>query len=235
MTRSRTIALVLGLLAASGLPAFVLPAGAMETTVYYHAGAWDAFSGRANNGQPFCGIGHTNPADGGAFSLRFDIGGQDVTFTAAKPTWSIPPGTQVTVVMQVGLDTPWTRQADGDLHALHWPMDRAAIKDFDAQFRRGRSMTLTFPNGNEPPWTIPLTGSTAISNAFGRCVTDLTRQANAADAAMSQSPSQPFGAGAEPHPVAPIVQGPSQPFDAGTEPHPPAPIVQAPAQPMAPR
>ena len=44
------------------------------------------------------------PADGRAFSLRFQIGGDDVTFTAVKPGWNIPDGTHIPVVMQIGLD-----------------------------------------------------------------------------------------------------------------------------------
>jgi hypothetical protein len=78
------------------------------------------------------------------------------------------------------------------------------MQTFDEQFRRGSSMTLSFPGGNEPPWTIGLNGSTAISNAFGRCVTELTTRANVqappASAPANQGPTQPFG------------QAPTQPF-----------------------
>jgi hypothetical protein len=71
-------------------------------------------------------------------------------------------------------------------------------------------MTLTFPDGNEPPWTVSLAGSTAISDAFGRCVRDLTRQVQAA---QSQQPNgapngapgatQPFSAPSSPPPALP--------------------------------
>lgn len=182
-------------------------ARAADLATYYHAGAWDAFSGRGDDGRLVCGIGNTNPADGRRFMMRFTIGGEDVTFAASKPAWTIPASTTAPVVMQVGLQTPWTEQASGSGTTLTWTLDRTAIQSFDAQFRRATSMTLTFPDGNEPPWTVPLTGSTAISNAFGRCITDLTARSQAAGGApppapAPQGPTQPVGA-AQPAPAAP--------------------------------
>ncbi|HXT81704.1 MAG TPA: hypothetical protein VN702_19230 [Acetobacteraceae bacterium] len=166
-----------------------------ETTVYYRAGNWNAFTTRGDQGSPACGIFSTDPSDGRGLSLRFDIGGEDTTFTATKPAWQIPAGTAVRVVMQVGLETPWIEQARGHDHGIAWTLDRAAIQTFDKQFRRAGSMTLTFPDGNERPWTISLSGSTAISNAFGRCITDLTRQTEtAAPSAAGSAATQPFGA-----------------------------------------
>ena len=58
-----------------------------DLPVYYHVGSWDAFSGTGDDGKPVCGIGTTNPADGRSFSIRFIIGGEDVSFQAKKPSW----------------------------------------------------------------------------------------------------------------------------------------------------
>lgn len=189
-----------------------LPARA-QVSVYYHTGAWDAFDGPGDNGQPVCGIGNRNPADGTSFSLRFQIGGNDVTFTAAKTGWNIPDGTTIPVVMQVGLEQPWTEQATGNGDRLRWTLDRVNAQIFDDQFRRATSMTITYPSGSERPWLISLAGSTEASNAMGRCVTDLTRRAAAqpitAPASVAPSPAtQPFGA------APPSLQGniaPTQP------------------------
>jgi hypothetical protein len=168
-----------------------------QSQVYYHAAAGDAFSGRGRNGEPVCGVGTTSPADRHALALRFDIGGDDTIFAASKPDWAVPDGAQITVVMQIGLNPPWTVRASGHGAAIEWTLDRAAIQAFDAQFRNARSMTVTFPDGNEPPWALSLAGSTAISNAFGRCITDLTRQYQAAqpqgaNAPPPAAPTQPF-------------------------------------------
>ncbi len=209
-------------------------------TVYYHVGGWDAFSGPGDDGKPVCGIGSTNPVDNRSFSLRFEIGGTNVTFEAKKPSWNIPGGTQIPIVLQIGLDTPWNLQGVGNGQVVEWALDPTTMQTFDAQFRRASSMTLTFPSGNEPPWTIGLNGSTAASNAFGRCVTDLsqrqTTQSQPAAPPADQAPTQPFGqTGGQPAPAAapaaaapsgapaplqPITPGPSQPFPPAGAPAP---------------
>jgi hypothetical protein len=172
------------------------PAAAMaQIQTYHHAGAWDAFSGRGSAGSAVCGVGTTNPNTNGRLSIRFDIGGSDTVLSATKPDWSIPADTRVTVVMQIGLSTPWTLQATGQEHSIDWHLDPAAFQAFDRQFRNAGSMTLTFPDGNEPPWAVPLAGSSAISDTLGRCVRDLTRQVQAAQSA-GQAPPGPAPSGA---------------------------------------
>ena len=186
-----------------------------DMTVYYHVGSWDAFSGPGDDGKPVCGVGSTNPVDHRSLSIRYTVGGDTTLFQAKKPTWNIPQGTQITAVMQLGLDAPWNLQAVGNGQIVEWSLDRDAVQLFDAQFRRGSSMTLTFPQGNEAPWTIGLNGSTAISNAFGRCVTDMTQRAQ--QAAAPTSPTQPFGQ-APGQVAAPAAPGQAtQPFG-GTKP-----------------
>jgi hypothetical protein len=167
------------------------PAAALaQVQTYYHAGAWDAFSGRNASGGALCGVGSTNPSTNARLSIRFDIGGTDTVLSAGKPEWSVPPETHVTVVMQIGLNMPWTLQATGQDHNIDWYLDPAAMQAFDRQFRSAASMTLTFPDGNEPPWIVPLAGSSAISDTFGRCVRDLTRQVQAAQAAAQAPPTR---------------------------------------------
>lgn len=196
---------------------------AAQMKTYYHVGSWDAFSGQDTDGAQVCGVGSTNPVDNRSFSLRFKVGGDAVTVEVKKPSWNIPANSQIPVVMQLGLDAPWTMQGSGDGQIISWTMDRTTMQTFDEQFRRGSSMTLSFPNGNEAPWTIGLNGSTAISNAFGRCVTDMTARANvqasAPAAAPAQGPTQPFG------------QAPTQPYVAPpAQPAPEAAPAPAPAQ-----
>jgi hypothetical protein len=191
---------------------------------YYHVGNWDAFSGQGTDGKWVCGVGTTNPTDNRSFSIRFIIDGDSVLFEAKKPTWSIPANTQLPVVMQVGLNTPWNMQAGGDGQTIQWTMDRGTMQTFDQQFRAASSMTLSFPTGNEPPWTVSLGGSTAISNAFGRCVTDLTTRYGAAPSAPAPAPSaptQPFGqSSTQPGAPAPAPDGtqPTQPTQPGAPP-----------------
>jgi hypothetical protein len=187
-----------------------------DMRTYYHVGSWDAFSGPDANGKDVCGVGSTNPLDHRSFSIRYTVGGSDVLFEVKKPSWNIPSGTQLPVVMQIGLNAPWNVQGGGNGQAIQWTMDRSTMQTFDQQFRGATSMTLSFPNGNEPPWTIGLNGSMSISNAFGRCVTDITTRATASQPGAppvtqpyGQTPTQPY-APAE-APAAPEPTQPTQP------------------------
>jgi len=161
-------------------------------SVYYHVGSWDAFSGANEDGKPVCGVGSTNPVDNRSFSMRFQLGTDVMSFQAKKPTWKIPESTQIPVVVQLGSDAPWAAQAVGNGQTVEWTIDRTMVQAFDLQFRRGTTMTVAFPSGNEPPWTIGLNGSTTISNAFGRCVNDMVARAGSQPAAPSGQ-TQPFG------------------------------------------
>jgi len=179
-----------------------------EVSVYYHTGSWDAFTGTAANGKLVCGVGSTTPVDNRSISMRFEIGGDVMQFQSKKPTWDIPPNTPISVVLQVGLDSPWNMQGVGNGQMVEWTLERMSMPIFDAQFRRASSMTVTFPSGNEHPWTVGLNGSTAISNAFGRCVTDPTRRSETQSAAPG--PTQPFGQ-TPPVTTEPAQQVPTQP------------------------
>jgi hypothetical protein len=198
-----TTALILGVL--SG------PAGA-DMMVYYRAHGWDAFSGSDETAKPVCGIGTTNPADKRSFSLRFQIGGDTVTFRAKKSTWNIPTGTPLSVVLQIGRDTPWNLQGIGNGDVVEWSLEPGTFQKFEVQFRHTSSMTMTFPSGSEPPWTIALKGSKAISNTFGRCIKVLT-QREVDQLAQSAAPRD--HAATQPYSDAPPQQlgaVPSQPF-----------------------
>ena len=199
-------ALILGVLSAS--------AGA-DMTVYYRTHTWDAFSGSDEIGKQVCGIGTTDPADKHSFSLRFQIGGDIVTFRAKKSTWNIPTGKLLSVVLRIGSDTPWNLQGVGNGQVVEWSLDPGSFQTFEVQFRRTKSMTVTFPSGSEPHWSIALKGSKAISNTFGRCIKVLTQRevTETLQSALpaAQSTTQPFGETPQqqqpeagpPHPVAP--------------------------------
>jgi len=218
------------------------PAAGRDTTIYYHSGNWDAFESTSTGGQPACGIGSHNLADGSSLALRFELGSTNVTFTASKPGWQIPYGTTLPVVMQVGLSEPWTVQAIGNDNRVEWTLDTDRMRTFDAQFRGSSSMTLTFPSGTEPPWVIGLRGSSAISDVMARCVRDLRRRGNAT--ATPQSTTQPFEAvpaapGAPASPPVPanpaVPAAPASPAGPTTPPGAAAPAIPpGPAQPATP-
>lgn len=227
------IAVYAALVALAALLGVVPASDAAPLATYYHAGAWDAFSGRGDDGRLVCGIGNTNPADGRKFTLRFTAGEDPIVFTVTKPTWTIPAGTQASVVMQVGLERPWTEQATGNGQALSWSLDRAAMQLFDAQFRRSTSMTLAFPDGRELAMLVPLAGSTAISEAFRRCISDFSgiSQPPRPPAPGMQAPTQPFSPTDGATPPAQPAPAPTIPAPATPTPTTPAPITPAPTTP----
>jgi hypothetical protein len=213
-----------------GLAAAMLAAGTATAavTTYYHAGSWHAFSGTDAENQIVCGIGTENSADGRSLDLTFVIGGDALFFQASKPNWSIPDGTQVPVTMQIGSGQPWNEQATGHGTSLAWSMTRDDTSAFRQAFRQAETMTLSFPSGNEPPWTVSLRGSTGADNTFARCIRDLTQRQQAQQPA---APTQPFGQGAATG-GAP-TGGATQPFAPGTTAPTQPPGQQQPTQPPA--
>ena len=177
----------------------VAPAAAALTT-YYHAGSWHVFSGTDSANRLVCGLGTENTQDGRGLTITArigapgQIGAQGLTFAAKKPTWTIPDGTTVPVILHIGRQTAWSFQATGKATALTWSLGPGQAAAFGPRFRHGTAMALSFPAGNEPPWTISLAGSNAADRTFARCITDLTRRMQAPQAAAPAGPTQPYGA-----------------------------------------
>ncbi len=201
------------------------------TTTYYHAGDWAAFSGTTEQNRLVCGMSTGNPADGRSLEVSAIIGEPRLEFTASKPTWDIPQGTAIPVVMQVSGAVPWTVEATGRAHAMSWSLSETEASAFGGAFRAASEMTISFPSGSEPPWRVLLTGSSAVDGTFRRCITDYT--ARAAAAAQPQGPTQPFGSPATQPFTPPIAATPLQPPTAPQAQAPQAPAPQAPA-PQAP-
>jgi hypothetical protein len=69
------------------------------------------------------------------------------------------------------------------------------VGKFMADFRAGAHLYLSFPNGNEKPWKIDMTGSRAIADVFAGCIQKL--------AGSKPQATQPFG---KVQPTAPTTQ-----------------------------
>jgi hypothetical protein len=198
---------------AAALPLAVLlgaAPGRAAPNVYYHAGAWHAFTDKDDQGAAVCGIATENQADGRNLTLTYTIGGSDLTFTAAKPSWNIPEGTILEADMQIDRNEAWQAQGEGHGSTVGWVVSAFEIRNFNTQLRNGATMTLTFPSGNEPPWSLSLRGSTAASATLWRCVQDLTDRAKvagpASNAPASNAPTSNAPA------TQPAGQAPTQPF-----------------------
>ncbi len=194
------------------------------TTTYYRAGYWRAFSGTDDRNRLICGMATGNATDGRTLEVRAVIGDPQLAFVASKPTWDIPPGTKIPVVMQAAGAVPWTEEAVGEAHAISWALSENEAGTFAPAFRNQSEMTVSFPSGSEPPWRVLLAGSTPVDKTFRRCIRDYTARAAATS---PQTPTQPFGRPAT-QPFAPAIaatplQPPAgQPADAPTS-EPPVP------------
>lgn len=191
---------------AAALPLAVLlgaAPGRAAPTVYNRAGAWYTFTDKDDQGAAICGIGTAIQTDNRNLTLTYTVGGNDLTFTAGKPSWTIPDGTILEADMQIDQNGPWQAQGDGHGTSVGWVVSASEIRNFDTQFRNGSTMTVTFPTGNEAPWVLSLSGSTAASATLWRCVQDLTDRARAA----APAPSAPA-----PTSQAPTSQAPTQPY-----------------------
>ena len=215
-------ALRIGMMTTLFLGTLAGSAGA-DMTVYYRSHGWDAFSGPDENAKPVCGIGTTKQTEKRSFSLRFPIGWDSVTFRAKKSTWNIPAGTVIPLTIQIGHDDPWKVQGTGMGQVVEWSVDPGTFQPYEKQFRRNKSMTVSFPSGSEPPWTIPLKGSKTISNAFGHCIKVMTQreldQTLQSFMPVDRSATQPF---TEPPAPQPEV-APTQPYGSAGLPVTPSP------------
>lgn len=184
--------------------------GRADPTVYYHAGAWHAFTDKDAAGRAICGIGTDKPADGRTLLLTYTVGGSDLTIAADKSTWNIPDGTALQISLQVDQNPPAPAQAAGHGTSVGWVVPAASIRAFDTQFRNGGVMTITFPSGNEAPWTLSLAGSSAASATLWRCVQDLSDRAHITSPVSNMPPpTQPFGQ-APTQPYTPAAPTPTQ-------------------------
>ena len=125
-----------------------------------------------------CGIGTENSTDGRTLSMTYTIGGSDLSVQAEKPAWNIPDNTMLQANMLIDGGQPWQAQAVGHGTTVEWVIGAASIRSFDTEFRNGHTMTVSFPSGNEAPWTLSLAGSTAASGTLWRCVQDLSDRAH---------------------------------------------------------
>jgi hypothetical protein len=189
-------------------------------TVYYRAGNWEAFTRKTQDGGTFCGIRSILTADGRGLSIQFRIGGNELTLRAQKPSWQIPPDTQIGVTMQFAAHAIWQFAGRGEQDHAEWTIPPEGMAEFYARFRTGAILWIGFPGGSEAPWGISLAGSNAAGATLRRCIDEITQYM--ARTQPGTGPTQPFNGG-------PAQSMPSQPF----APSPASPVPTQPAAPTA--
>ncbi|MBB3896682.1 hypothetical protein [Roseococcus suduntuyensis] len=206
---TRVLAAPRRLLVLAGLASLCLGSAAQaqprtQTTPLGRYGAWTVYAMVTPAGRDVCGM-VASGAEGRRLHIQHVRNTNFILFQAHKASWTIPQGTRMQINMRIDQGAGWTApQATGQGRSAHWTL-RSGLSRFEAEFRNGSRLTLTFPQGNEPEWSVSLNGS---SEAMARLVTCMRSHGN--------EPTQPFGG-------APTPPGqPSQPFSAPAPSGPPS-------------
>ena len=126
---------------------------------------------RATIGNP------NNPATPvGTFFVKHD--GVDLFIQAFKSNWQIPKGAEMPVTLQFDGDPPLTADAVGGTAGngfVDFNVDSSFTVKFLARFALADTLTLSFPQGNERPWTLNMIGSSEAVASFAACVARLPK------------------------------------------------------------
>jgi hypothetical protein len=205
------------LLAVGVTTALAGPAGAevADTGVF---GYWTTFAGVATDGKPVCGMKTDWGVGGqttGSFLIKY-FGQKEVVVQIARAGWQVPYGQKVKVQIQIdqtpaikvlshgtGEKPGWSFLEFTIKHDDVWTVTgKNAFEEFVALLSAGRQITLSFPDGSEPPWKGQLAGSRAALQSFMACGTTI-------DTAKNEAPgtTQPFSGRREaPDPATTVTQ-----------------------------
>ena len=174
-----------------------IPAVRAEVVTVARYGAWQAYSGVADDGKRVCGIGETG-ADGRTFNIKYFEGANNFEIVIGKPAWAIPAGIHADVAITFDRATPWRGSARGSGIYLFLSLPLERLLPFEAEFKQAYSMIVSFPGGSEAPWRGNLSGSTAISGQMAECVRLLVASGGgpATPTAPPGATTQPFGGAA---------------------------------------
>lgn len=205
----RILGTILCMLGVSGLGS-VWPAASAQaqSTSLGRYGVWSVYSLVTSAGRNVCGM-TTRGTEGRSLHVQHVRGSNFILFQAFKSSWTIPRGTRMRVGMRVDGGNGWIApQASGARRSVRWTM-RAGFRRFEAEFRRGSRLTVTFPQGSESPWTVSLNGS---SQAMSRMVTCMRHSGGEPTQPFGRTPAPPFSTPApqpprgKPPPAAPPGQ-----------------------------
>lgn len=202
----RRLLLAIGVAAALAAP---VGAEVSDTGVF---GYWTTFAGVATDGKPVCGMSTDWAIRGqttGSFLIKY-FGKDEVLVQIGRVGWQVPYGQPVTVHIQIDQAPAIKALSHGGGEMQGWSFleftikrddvwaatGKNAIEEFLALLSAGRQITVSFPDGSEPPWVGQLAGSRAALQSFMACGTTI-------DAANRGAPgtTQPFSRREAPKPA----------------------------------
>ena len=199
-------------------------------TKLYSGGWWEVSHGTGNKGSPMCVMTYkvlTNGVKGVHVKWTERNG---TFFEVFKSTWRTPIGS--TVPMFVTFD-----HYDSDVQEHTFIATALASRPqligsiisedevvlFLKRFGDAETMTVVFPAGNEPEWSVPMAGSRNAAGAFERCIAAIRRAA----------PTQPLLRTAPPQRTRAVLRSP--PIWVPPTEEPASPPTSQPASPPTPQ
>jgi hypothetical protein len=153
------------------LLSFVLGSSATaQTRPLGGSGVWSAYGGLTEGGRQVCGM-HVFGSEQRDLHIKWFSGNNHLTIQAFKPSWNIPQGTRMPLVIGIDGRVGWNvPEAFGVGALVEWIVSRQTFDEFVAAFRLGNTLTVSFPGGSEPPWVASLRGSLATFELFAACI-----------------------------------------------------------------
>jgi hypothetical protein len=152
------------------------PGAEAATRTLARSGTWEAFGGNTTKGGRVCGV--SQQVNNRYFGLKLFAGDSTFTIQVGGKIWQIENGKKQSVVMVLDGNRPWRATATG-MHfndgeaGLEFTINRDELGEFNRQFRDAGQLRLQFPGTMTADWLVDLTGTSAVSDAFGRCTRGL--------------------------------------------------------------
>jgi hypothetical protein len=179
------------------------PATQTPTTELYRSGLWSTYSGTDGDNRPFCGIA-TAGGEGRRVAVLQSAGETALDLQLSKDSWVIPDNTHVKLGIQFDGRPVSPAEALGSGRSLTTRIPFEQSVPFMRALRHGQVLRITFPDGNETPWTGGLAGSGNAITAFNTCRERLA----------PPEPTQPFRTNPASPDTTPPNTKPTQPFTA---------------------
>ena len=146
--------------------------GLAKTEVLARAGAWQAFGGTSDNGQPVCGM--SSSGAGRYFGVKYYAGDDTITIQLGSNKWTLKNNVKVKVQMQFDKASPWQAVgngmhfSDGDA-GLQFEINKKQLEQFVQEFRDSNAIAVRFPDEDISDWHGSLEGTEVVSNNFLSC------------------------------------------------------------------
>jgi len=181
------------LLSAGVTAALAAPAGAevSDTGVFEY---WRTFAGVAADGKPVCGMSTDwvlRDQTARSFLIKY-FGQNEIVVHIGHVGWQVPYSQPAMVHIQIDQAPAIKVLSHGTGEKRGWSFLEFTIKnddvwtatgknafdEFVALLSAGRQITLSFPDGSEPPWVGQLAGSRAALQSFMACGTTIETAKN---------------------------------------------------------